>query len=138
MKRNLYILASLLFLFSYQNIAYGQDSARKTYVYYSLEPDIITNFLGSSARKIGFVRVTVELMLEDPDFLEAAEHHSPLLRAAVIESFGIQPEEKVRSLTGREDIRRMCLEKLQALLLRETGDKMIKDVIFTKYLYHKG
>ena len=138
MKKTIWLLASLLTLCSYHSVVFGQDTARKNYAYFSLEPEVVTNYLGSSARKLGFVRVTIELMLEDPDFLEAAEHHSPLMRAATIEVFGSQPEEKVKSLTGREDIRRSCLEKLQELMLKETGSKMIKDVIFTKYLYFQS
>ncbi len=74
-------------------------------------------------------------MLENPDLLEVAEHHSPLMRAATIEVFGSQLAEEVRSLSGRENIRNICLKKLQKLMLRETGSKIIKDVIFTKYLY---
>ena len=112
--------------------------AQTSFAYYGLEPDIVTNYLGNSSRSLGFVRVTVELMLEDADYLEAAQHHSPLLRATVIDIFGRQPEEKVKSLTGREEIRQMSLEKLRALLKKETGNEMIKDVIFTKYLYQGG
>jgi flagellar FliL protein len=138
MKKTIYLLVSLLTLSSYHSVINGQEVVRKSYAYFSLEPDIVTNYLGSSARKLGFVRVSIELMLEDSDFLEAAEHHSPLMRAATIEVFGSQPEEKVKSLTGREDIRRSCLEKLQELMLKETGSKMIKDVIFTKYLYFQS
>jgi flagellar FliL protein len=138
MKKNLWLLASLLTFLGYHSVVFGQDEARKNYAYFSLEPDIVTNYLGSSARKLGFVRVTIELMLEDSDFLEAAEHHSPLLRAATIEVFGSQTAEKVKSLTGREDIRRRCLEKLKELMLKETGSEMVKDVIFTKYLYHQS
>jgi flagellar FliL protein len=138
MKKTICLLVSLLTLLSYHTVLNGQEVVRKSYAYFSLEPEIVTNYLGSSARKLGFVRVSIELMLEDPDFLEAAEHHSPLMRAATIEVFGSQPEEKVKSLTGREDIRRSCLEKLQELMLKETGSKMIKDVIFTKYLYFQS
>jgi len=138
MKKKLWLLASLLALLSYHSVINAQQTARKNYAYFSLEPEIVTNYLGSSARKLGFVRVSIELMLEESDFLEAAEHHSPLLRAAVIEVFGSQSEEKVKSLTGREDIRRTCLEKLKELMIRETGSEMIKDVIFTKYLYFQS
>ena len=138
MKKTIWLLTSLLILLSYHNVVHGQDVVRKNYAYFSLEPDIVTNYLGSSARKLGFVRVTIELMLDDSDYLEAAEHHSPLMRAAIIEVFGSQRAEKVKSLTGREDIRRSCVEKLKSLILRETGEEMIKDVIFTKYLYHQS
>ena len=138
MKKTIWLLVSLLTLFSYHSTVFSQDIAKKNYAYFSLEPDIVTNYLGSSARKLGYIRVRIELMLEDADFLEAAEHHSPLMRAATIEVFGSQTAEKIKSLTGREDIRYNCLEELRTLMMRETGSEMIKDVIFTKYLYHQG
>lgn len=112
--------------------------AQSNFAYFGLEPDIVTNYLGANARKLGYVRVTIELMLESADSLEAAEHHSPLLRSTVIEIIGRQPEEKVKSLTGREDIRRTCLDELRMLMKKETGSEMIRDVIFTKYLYQGG
>ena len=108
MKKTIWLLASLLTLLSYHSVVYGQDVVKKNYAYFSLEPKITTNYLSSNARKLGFVRVSIELMLEDAKFLEPADHHSPLMRAAIIEVFGSQTEEKVRSLIGREDIRRVC------------------------------
>lgn len=110
-------------------------SHARNIAYFGLEPDIVTNYIGPSSKNLGYVRVTVELMLEDPKFLEAAEHHSPLLRATTIDIFGRQPEDKVKSLTGREEIRRHCLRTLRDLMKEETGSEMIKEVIFTKYLY---
>jgi flagellar FliL protein len=104
------------------------------YAYFGLEPDIVTNYL-SNAASLGYVRVTMELMLEDVSYLEVAEHHGPLLRATAIEIIGRQSEERVKSLTGREEIRRSCLDAMRELLKRETGSPIIKDVIFTKYLY---
>ena len=112
-----------------------QAQDRPHYAYIGLEPDIVTNYLGPTSRKLGYVRVTVELMLNDVDQLEIAEHHMPLLRATAIEIFGQQPEEKIKSLTGREDIRRAILKALQDLMKNETGAEVVKDVIFTKYLY---
>lgn len=95
----------------------------------------MTNYLGSSARSLGYVRIAVELLLASPEHLEAAEHHAPLLRATVIDIFGRQTEADVKSLTGREEIRRNCLAALNELMKQETGAEIIQDVIFTKYLY---
>lgn len=111
------------------------QAQQRNYAYLGLEPDIVTNYVGQNARTLGYVRVTVELMITDVSQLEIAEHHMPLLRATTIEIFGRQPEEKVKSLTGREDIRRAILKSLQELMIKETGANIIKDVIFTKYLY---
>ncbi|WP_442858435.1 flagellar basal body-associated protein FliL [Alteromonas sp. RKMC-009] len=114
--------------------SHAQDAPN--YGYLSLEPDIITNYIGPSAKKLGYVRVTVELMIDSVDVLDIAEHHLPLLRATAIEIFGQQPEDKVKSLTGREDIRLAILKALQDHMRKETGASIVKDVIFTKYLYH--
>lgn len=115
----------------------AKASAQTTtdFAYLALEPDIVTNYVGDTSRKLGYVRVTIELMINSVDNLEVAEHHMPLLRSTTIEIFGSQPEEKVKSLTGREDIRRAILKALQAHMKQETGGEVIKDVIFTKYLY---
>lgn len=110
----------------------------RDYAYFGLEPDIVTNYVGTSARNLGYVRVTVELMLESPGHLEAAEHHAPLLRATTIDIFGRQPEEKVKSLTGREEIRKALIGELRKLMKAETGSEMIRDVIFTQYIHQGG
>jgi len=109
--------------------------AQADFAYYGMEPDIVTNYLGSSARSLGYVRLGVELMLTSPENMVAAEHHAPLLRATIIEIFGRQLESDVKSLTGREEIRRQCLDALNQLMKEETGAEIVRDVIFTKYLY---
>lgn len=130
MKFKFPALTLIAFLLAFAHTAQSREAA-----YFGLEPDIITNYLGTNSKKIGYVRVTVELMLSSSSHIEAAEHHAPLLRATAIEIFGRQSEEQVKSLTGREEIRRACLEELRKLMKAETGDEMIRDVIFTKYLY---
>lgn len=130
MKSTLFALTCLV-LSTVSTIAVAQSDV----AYLSLEPDIVTNYAGNSARKLGYVRVNIELMLHSVDQLEVAEHHLPLLRATVIEIFGRQPQDKVKSLTGREDIRLNIKKALQALMSEETGSEIVKDVIFTKYLY---
>lgn len=126
---------SLLFSIFILAMGYSPVSQGADYGYFGLEPDIVTNYVSTGSRKLGYVRVTIELMLEDYSHIEVAEHHAPLLRATAIDIFGRQPEEKVKSLTGREEIRRACLDTLRELMKKETGSVLIKDVIFTKYLY---
>lgn len=103
--------------------------------YYGFEPDIITNYI-KKGRDLGYIRLTAELMIEGNKNLEVVEHHAPLLRSAIVEIFGRQPEERIKSLAGREEIRRTCLEAVNALLEQETGVPLASDLLFTKYLYH--
>lgn len=103
------------------------------YVYFGFEPDIITNYVAVK-KKLGYVRLTVELMIEGSSNLEAVEHHSPLLRDAIIHIIGQQPEEKIKSINGRHEIQRLCEEEVKALLTRETGQPLVKRLMFTQWL----
>lgn len=135
MKKTLYagILISTLFIGLFSSFT---SRAESTVGYFGFEPDIITNYIGQSNKKLGYVRITVDLMLNDMSTIAIVEHHTPLLRDAIVEILSKEPEEKIKSLTGREEIRKRCAEKLKTLLKQETGQEIIREVLFTKYLYH--
>lgn len=114
------------------------ETTGPSYAYVALDPDIVTNYAGDNSNKLGYLRLTIEMMLDNPEFIMEIEHHMPLLRATAIEIVGAQSEQKVRSLTGREDMRREILGEFKGLLMRETGHEIIKDIIFTKYLRQGG
>ncbi len=102
------------------------------YAYFGFEPDIITNYVAVK-KKMGYVRLTVELMVES-DNLEIVEHHSPLLRDAIIDIIGRQTEAKVKSIKGRSEIKFLCEEQVKKLLTKETGQPLIKKLLFTQWL----
>ncbi|MFQ3248235.1 MAG: flagellar FliL protein [Glaciecola sp.] len=134
------LLISMLFcFFAMPTSLHAQEQPTgPQYAYVGLEPDIVTNYAGDNSKKLGYVRVTIEMMVQDPSKIVDVEHHMPLLRATAIEVFGAQPEDKIRSLTGREDIRRMVLQKFKDIMKRETGEDVIENIIFTKYLRQGG
>ncbi len=103
------------------------------YAYFGFEPSIVTNYIAVK-KKMGYVRLTVELMIEDASNYEVVEHHSPLLRDAIINIIGQQPESKVKSINGRHEIQRLCEEKVKQLLEKETGKPLIKKLLFTQWL----
>ncbi|MGB2742431.1 MAG: flagellar basal body-associated protein FliL [Cognaticolwellia sp.] len=103
------------------------------YAYFGFEPSIVTNYVAVK-KKMGYVRLTVELMIEDAPTYELVEHHSPLLRDAIINIIGQQPEEKIKSINGRHEIQSLCEEKVKQLLEKETGKPLIKKLLFTQWL----
>ncbi|MGZ9896752.1 flagellar basal body-associated protein FliL [Shewanella gaetbuli] len=113
---------------------HSADEALEEYAYYGFEPEIVTNYI-ANRKKLGFVRISVELMVKNPDDLMSVERHDPLLRAAIVEILGNQTEDKVKSLSGREEIRRECYEVVNRLLENETGKPLVVNLLFTKYLY---
>lgn len=123
------------------NTAYAQDggdAAMPAFAYVGIEPDIITNYAGDNSKRLGYVRITIEMMIDDPLKIPDIEHHMPLLRATAIEVIGAQPEDKIKSLTGREDIRRTLLKSFKDIMKKETGDEVLKNIIFTKFLRQGG
>ncbi|KID54834.1 flagellar basal body-associated protein FliL-like protein [Pseudoalteromonas luteoviolacea] len=131
MVRTLLLIAALM-----ASTTSFQLKAESSVGYYGFEPDIITNYIGQSNKKLGYVRVTIDLMLDDIANIAVVEHHTPLLRDAIVQILSKEPEETIKSLTGREEIRKRCAAKLKSLLKDETGQEIIREVLFTKYLYH--
>ena len=105
------------------------------YAYYGLEPDIITNYVNEDKKHLGYIRVTVELMIEKSNDLSKVQHHAPLIRDAIIRILGEQELKHIKSIKGREEIRAYCLEVANNLMIQEEGRKIFKDLLFTKYLY---
>ncbi|MBA6234446.1 MULTISPECIES: flagellar basal body-associated FliL family protein [unclassified Colwellia] len=128
MKKTLLIFATLL------SFSLPLSSVKAAdYAYFGFEPAIITNYVAVK-KKLGYVRLTVELMIEDSSNYETVEHHAPLLRDAIITIIGQQPEAKVKSINGRHEIQRLCEEKVKNLLTIETGKPLIKKLLFTQWL----
>lgn len=131
MKLLITVFASIFLWLSSIPGASAQDVA-----YYGFEPDITTNYLkeGNDYR-LGFVRVAVEVMVPDPSYISVVEHHAPLLRNAFVSILSTATERQVRTMTGRDQLRLKCVERAKELMQQETGNPVIRDVIFTKYIY---
>lgn len=129
-----YFMYKYLFLFSFLLCLSSSDSQAKAgnYAYFGFEPDIVTNYIAMK-KKMGYVRLTVELMVEGNN-LTIVEHHAPLLRDAIINIIGQQTEAKVKSMMGRSEIQLQCEEQVKELLIKETGQPLIKKLLFTQWL----
>ncbi len=135
MKKNITVVFALFLslLFTVPSVASEEDEAPQ-FSYYTMEPEITTNFI-TEGRKLGFINIRVDLMVDDPSLIQMLEYHQPLIRDTIIEVLSQENEVRVKSLSGREAIRKACLEKVNEMLLAETNQKILADLLFTKYLY---
>ncbi|WP_148612316.1 flagellar basal body-associated FliL family protein [Aeromonas sobria] len=109
-------------------------AAKPGFSYHALDPDIITNYL-SDGKTLGYIRVTVELMAENEADLKLLEQHDPLIRDTIIRLMGSKSADQIKSLVSREELRKECETKVNELLVKETGKKAVRELIFTKFLY---
>ena len=121
------VFIAFILLFSFTKPASSAD-----YAYFGFEPQIITNYVANK-KKMGYVRLTVDLMITNSSDYEIVEHHAPLLRDAIINIIGQQPQAKIKSINGRHEIRLLCEEKVKALLTQETGQPLIAKLMFTQW-----
>ena len=126
----IFLASTLLFSAS----SFAEEESEPKLAYFTLEPDLPTNFY-TKGKKLGYIQVRLDIMVANNKDLATIEHHQPLIRDAVIELLGKQNEETIKSLSGREDLRKTLVEHLNKILLPETGKTLIADLLFTKYLY---
>ncbi len=121
---------STLFLSSF---AMAKD-AKAQYRYFTLEPEITTNFI-TQGTQLGYIKVKINLMVNQDDRLEMVQKHEPLILDAVIEVLNQESEANIKSTAGKEAIRQAMLAKINQILLEETGETVLNDLFFTQYLY---
>lgn len=132
-------LLGLIFLL-FVPVVFAQEAApaapaQRKVVYHGFDPDIVTNYVTDGQKSLGYVRVTMELMIKDEKFLPLIEHHEPLILDAIVGVFGKESDATIKSLRGREEVRMKILQKVNELMKKETGVELVQDVLFTKYLY---
>lgn len=104
------------------------------YQYLPLGDDIVTNYQ-TNGSQLGFLRVSVSLMVANQAAKDKVALHEPQIRDALIWILSAQDENQVKSLNLREATRKAYLEKVNALLQKELGEKPVLDVLFTTYIY---
>lgn len=104
------------------------------YEYFLLEPDIITNYV-KKGKRVGYIRVSVELMTKSKSSYALIDRHEPLIRDKIITILGEQSEADIKAISERENIRLRCLDEINALLATQSMSKPVEDILFTKYLY---
>lgn len=126
-------LLALCILFT-ASLVQAEEAAPEGPLYYTIAPDIITNYQ-NSGQTLGYVRVTVDLMLESADKMPLVEQHIPLLRDAINNLLAEQNQQEIRSLAVRNQLAEQGLQRLNDLLLKETGETPLRRLLFTKFLY---
>ncbi|OIN09560.1 flagellar basal body-associated FliL family protein [Oceanisphaera psychrotolerans] len=112
----------------------AQETAPEGPLYYTMTPDIITNYQ-NSGQALGYIRVSIDLMLKSADQMALVEQHMPLLRDAINNLLAEQNQQEIRSLPVRNELASEGQQRLNDLLLKETGQAPIHRLLFTNFLY---
>lgn len=133
-KKSLFVGLLLIISQLFTPTVFAEDEAIPQMGYFTLAPDLTTNFV-TAGKRLGYIQIRVDILVADNRELPNLEHHNPQIRNALVEVLGQQPEQRIKSLAGREEIRKECLTAINELLLAETGKTLAVDLLFTKYIY---
>lgn len=112
-------------------------NAQQNIAYFGVAPVLKLSYsYPSPPRRLGYLCLGVELMLGDVSYVRVAEHHEPLIKSIIVGLVGRQMEDKVRSITGREEVRKKIHKELTEKFQRETGNPLVRDVIYTRYQFN--
>ncbi|WP_375321382.1 flagellar basal body-associated protein FliL [Aliivibrio logei] len=133
-KKSLFVGLLLIISQLFSPAVFAEEDTAPQMGYFTLAPDLTTNFV-TKGKKLGYIQVRVDILVADNRELPNLEHHNPQIRNALVEVLGQQPEQRIKSLAGREEIRKECLTAINEVLLTETGKTLAVDLLFTKYIY---
>lgn len=130
------LFAGLLLIISqiFSPAIHAEEEVAPQMGYFTLAPDLTTNFV-TTGKKLGYIQIRVDILVADNRDLPQLERHNPQIRNALVEVLGQQPKQRIKSLAGREEIRKECLTAINELLLAETGKTLAVDLLFTNYIY---
>lgn len=97
--------------------------------YLKLHPAFTVNL--AAGERPRFMRVETQIMSRDQLKLDAAKDHMPALRHELILLFSENSAQTMKSIEGKERLRREALKAINTVLEKETGETPIEAVYFT-------
>ncbi|SFX23241.1 flagellar basal body-associated FliL family protein [Marinospirillum alkaliphilum] len=101
--------------------------------YIPLQPAFVTNYGGPGRLK--YVKVDMTVMVEGARAATAVEQQMPLIRNTIVLNLARQNENNVVTASGQERIRQQMLQVLQEAMEREVGQPVIREVLFTNFIF---
>jgi flagellar FliL protein len=102
-------------------------------MYIPIRPSFVVNFANTDGKN-HFLQVQVTLMGRDPAIMSGLESHMPLVKSRLVDVFQSQDFEELKTPEGKEAMRSVALEEMQALFTEELGDPGIEKVLFTVFI----
>jgi len=130
----------LVFYLGLVSVVWAEDAeekAPKISKYYDLKPSFVTNFGSTNQKKLKFVKADVSIRTSSDEAITNVMNHDALVRHQIVMLLSRQPEAKISSSAGQEDIRVEALNIVKEVLEEETGSVQIDDLMFTSFVVQR-
>ena len=101
--------------------------------YLLFKPEFYTQYQKSKSH-MGYLSVEIHFKLQSEDDVGQVNEHAPLIQSSFLQLIANQPRGALRTLRGREILRGQAKKTIRKVMKKATGDPIISEVYFTKYL----
>ncbi|PCJ29663.1 MAG: flagellar basal body-associated protein FliL [Moraxellaceae bacterium] len=101
-------------------------------IYFDLKPPFVVNYAWKGRQR--YVQINLAIMTRSEQVVGALKKHMPLVRNNLVQIFGAQEFDELRTPDGKEVMRQMALEDLQKIVVDEIGEEGIEQVLFTNFV----
>ena len=109
----------------------GEEPSHKEALYVKFHPDFIVNLRADRPR---FLMVTIQGMSRENDGIEAAQHHMPAIRHALLMLLSEQTADTIKTGADKKRLMDEALVRIQEVMVAETGTPNIEAVFFTDFV----
>jgi flagellar FliL protein len=107
-------------------------SGKKTALFYTIKPVFIVNL---NSNRVKFLQIGVDVMTHSQEVIVKLTDNLPLIKNELIILFSNRNHDEVKTLEGREALRREALKVIKNVIEKETGNSTgIEDVLFTGFV----
>ncbi len=101
-------------------------------VYQSLDPAFVVNLPPGGRAKM--LQIGVDVMARDPALIEFLKHNDPMIRNHLLNLFGTQDGDVLRSREGKEKLQAEVLKTLNKIVQEQGGPGEVEAVYFTSFV----
>jgi len=105
--------------------------------YLKLSNDMVVNYGDPSLGRLRYLKFAVNVRVEDSITGDIVGYHQPALLDSLIMLFSSQPDARVNSAVGKEEIRQLALVELRRIMKREEGEEYIEDLLFVRFIVQR-
>ena len=106
-------------------------------LYVKITPGLVINYGAPTINRLKYAKVGMSVRVGDAEASDIVEHHLPAMQDSMVMLLSAHPEEGIRTVKGKERIRKEALKRMRELLNREEGAPLIEDVLFENFVVQR-
>lgn len=103
--------------------------------YYQIEEAFTINFLRQSDEKARYLQIKVALKSDDPQIIQSANTHLPMIQDSLRILFADQDMAKISSIDGRKALQQEAYEVINGIFESEINNSNLQSVFFTSFIW---